>query len=315
MSTRASKPPIRRLVADDIPVYLAIASAIASAADVSRRSVKIMDAVNLSTREPWCLLVDTVLAGELRSNYPADSYVGKSFRITKFKPKAGKRYATFAIDEIIMSDPEQAGAIEAAREQLATELKSRHDDSAAFNRSVLTDNPLALPYDEFLRSPQWRKDRKRIRKRDGGFCCRCGGRATLVHHRSYADEVLLGHDDDKLVSLCEGCHTVIHFDESGKKRSDEETDRILMQRDETADFPPPKIDWRRTLHPLLPPEWPRMTAIQRMGWHKEYERLKVIRWGQLGKAPNAVRTILRGYGMDDATIDAAIRPKPPKRKA
>lgn len=268
-----------------------------------------MSAVNLSTGEPEQVVVDIVLGRELRSNYSDNGYVGKSFQITKYKPKPGKRYATFAVSEIRLSNSIQAAATARTLEELAAEPKANRDDSVPLSRSVLADDPLALPYDEYRRTRLWRRIRKRILKRDERLCRRCGGSATLVHHRSYADEVLSGNDDGQLISLCEGCHTIIHFDDAGNKRSEEETDHLLTQRDESAEFPSPKIDLRRSVHRQRPAGWPRMTAIQRNAWDREYERQKVIRWGRLGKNPVAIRTILRGYGMDDAAIDAAISHK------
>jgi hypothetical protein len=117
-------------------------------------------------------------------------------------------------------------------------------------------------------------------KRDGKMCCRCGGKATSVHHRSYADEVKLGNDDDQLASICAGCHTVIHYDDSGTKRSAEESDRILLERDESVDFPLPKVDLRRTKRQEYPIEWERMTAVQRRAWMLEYDRLQMLRRAQ-----------------------------------
>jgi hypothetical protein len=128
----------------------------------------------------------------------------------------------------------------------------------------------------------------------------------MVHHRSYAEDVMLGKNDDQLASICEGCHTIIHYDDSGRERLPEEWDRILLTKDEGASFPPPKVDMRRTSHIALPPEWPRMTAVQRGAWNNEYRRLKIIRWGQSGKNPVVIRDMLHRFDMNDAEIDAVI---------
>jgi hypothetical protein len=63
--------------------------------------------------------------------------------------------------------------------------------------------------------------------------------------------VKLGKNDDQLASICEGCHTVIHFDGLGNKRSAEETDRLLLERNESTDFPTPKVDLRKRRGELL----------------------------------------------------------------
>lgn len=48
------------------------------------------------------LVVGKMIEGELKENYPGDSYVGKWFFATKFAPNKarGKRYATYEISEI-----------------------------------------------------------------------------------------------------------------------------------------------------------------------------------------------------------------------
>jgi hypothetical protein len=95
-------------------------------------------------------------------------------------------------------------------------------------------------YAKYLQSKKWKRIRRRVLKRDGRLFRRCGGRATLVHHRSYAPEVLAGDNDEQLASLCEGCHTVIHYDEFGAKRTPEETDRLLLRSATTLISPPRK---------------------------------------------------------------------------
>jgi hypothetical protein len=48
------------------------------------------------------LVVGTVIEGNLKENYPNDSYVGKWFAATKFEPNRARkqRYATYEISEI-----------------------------------------------------------------------------------------------------------------------------------------------------------------------------------------------------------------------
>jgi 5-methylcytosine-specific restriction endonuclease McrA len=131
-------------------------------------------------------------------------------------------------------------------------------------------------YGRYLRSKEWLHIRRRVLKRDQRQCWRCGGQATLVHHRSYAPEVLAGNNDEQLASLCEGCHTVVHYEDSGAERPWHETERILLEKCHVADFPTPKVDLRRRW-PNFPPEWPRMTAVQRSAWQQEHSRIKFAR--------------------------------------
>lgn len=61
---------------------------------------ELMEVVNLETGELVHLIAGTVLATELREQYPNDTYVGKSFSVTKNKIADNKRYATYSITEI-----------------------------------------------------------------------------------------------------------------------------------------------------------------------------------------------------------------------
>ncbi len=45
----------------------------------------------------------------------------------------------------------------------------------------------------------------------------CGKPATCVHHTDYSLKVLVGADNEKLYSLCSGCHMRIEF--SGKRKN------------------------------------------------------------------------------------------------
>jgi 5-methylcytosine-specific restriction endonuclease McrA len=314
-SEQSVPPTIRRLIADGNPIYLRITSPISLAAENSSQSLTLMAAVNLVTGESWRVVADTVLASELRIHYPTDGYVGKCFEIRKFKPEHGKRYATFAIAEIEPSNETSAEQLASVFAELSADLQRERENPIEYRRSLAAQNPLAVPYDEYRRTPLWRKIKRRVLKRDDNRCRRCGGGAAIVHHRSYEEEVMLGNNDEQLASICEGCHNIIHFDDSGKGRSAEETDRMLLTRDENTSFPTPKVDMRRTMRIALPPEWPRMTAVQRGAWNNEYQRLKIIRWGQSGKSPSIIRNMLRRYGMTDAEIDTAISLGKQKRRS
>jgi 5-methylcytosine-specific restriction endonuclease McrA len=125
---------------------------------------------------------------------------------------------------------------------------------------------------EYLQSALWRKIKRRVLKRDSKICMLCSGEGTIVHHCSYDQEVLKGDADHLLVTVCEGCHNIIHFDDTGQKRPEVEWKNMHTQRQIQVNFPEPKIDLRR-LSQRKPLEWPRMTAIQKNLWCQRARQL------------------------------------------
>ncbi len=68
----------------------------------------------------------------------------------------------------------------------------------------------AMPYEEYLLTPEWLATRKRIIKRDHYECQGCHIRNVVfnVHHYTY---IRLGEElDEDLVTLCEECHKELH---------------------------------------------------------------------------------------------------------
>ena len=62
-----------------------------------------------------------------------------------------------------------------------------------------------MPYAEYLRTPEWRRERNRVLRRARFKCERCPSRRFLsVHHRTY--ERLGCERDTDLVVLCATCH-------------------------------------------------------------------------------------------------------------
>jgi len=61
----------------------------------------------------------------------------------------------------------------------------------------------AMPYEEYLKTPEWLVTRKRILKRANYQCQKCNATNVLfnVHHYTY--ERLGCEEDDDLVTLCE----------------------------------------------------------------------------------------------------------------
>ena len=74
-------------------------------------------------------------------------------------------------------------------------------------------------YDEYLGSELWQHIRGAVYRRDKGKCRVCGRDGSVVHHLSYAKEVMEGRDLEKLVLVCRPCHKHIEFDKYGNKRS------------------------------------------------------------------------------------------------
>ena len=139
-------------------------------------------------------------------------------------------------------------------------------------------------YDAYLKSSLWRRIRRRVLKRDESKCRRCKGTADLVHHLSYAIAALRGDADHLLVSLCDGCHNFIELDEHGGRRAPSERDKLLDVHD-LDDLPEPvpvKISARKKCIPS-PPQWGRMSAVQKSRWFAKAmtmsNRLTVVQIG------------------------------------
>ncbi len=131
-------------------------------------------------------------------------------------------------------------------------------------------------YEKYLRRVLWKTIKARVLERDGHQCVRCGGKASIVHHRTYDQAVLDGLADDWLKTLCEGCHEVVHYDESGHWRSWHDAEGVLATPDTAADFPEPVVDLR-SRYPTLPDNWKRMSAVQRSAWYRRYNEIRLAK--------------------------------------
>jgi 5-methylcytosine-specific restriction endonuclease McrA len=204
--------PLLKLDENGKPAYVKITSEISVSKPIkgervqqSKRSVVIgspqfMDVTNLESNETQTMIVNTVLGNELRGAYDKNGYVGRCFEIKKFKPQDGKRYAIFQIVEIeVAAEPASEAPVlqvfdwvpEEQRQQIESFFAGRSDEvkqriaSSVASRHRGGDDPLKQGYPEYLKSKLWGKIKRRVFKRDGKLCRRCGGRATEVHHRSY----------------------------------------------------------------------------------------------------------------------------------
>lgn len=79
-------------------------------------------------------------------------------------------------------------------------------------------------YDLYLASSLWAGIRAKVLK--GADCYGCGGKPNQVHHRSYSKATMLGGRMDRLVAVCEFCHTAAEF-ANGLKVGPGEANRYL----------------------------------------------------------------------------------------
>jgi hypothetical protein len=73
-------------------------------------------------------------------------------------------------------------------------------------------------YREYLASPLWARIRSRVLHTCRYQCKSCLKRATQVHHRHYALEVMSGQNIGSLIALCGDCHKDIEFAEGQKTK-------------------------------------------------------------------------------------------------
>ena len=66
-----------------------------------------------------------------------------------------------------------------------------------------------MPYEDYLRTPEWQERRQRQIALDGSHCRLCNSSERLqVHHRTYANR---GNEQPgDLVTLCDNCHATFH---------------------------------------------------------------------------------------------------------
>lgn len=74
------------------------------------------------------------------------------------------------------------------------------------------DEHRSAAYDDYLRSPEWKRRAAKIMQRAAGTCEGCLSRpATCVHHLTY--DHIYREFAFELVALCNPCHTRVHFGE------------------------------------------------------------------------------------------------------
>ena len=69
--------------------------------------------------------------------------------------------------------------------------------------------------EKFYKSDKWKKTRYAYMVSKNFICERCGGRATMVHHRNYLNEQRINDPEmtvgfGNLEALCDACHAAEH---------------------------------------------------------------------------------------------------------
>src|ERR1700722_20363758 len=113
-------------------------------------------------------------------------------------------------------------------------------------------------YKDYLRSPLWKEIRRRVLERDEIKCARCSGKANRVHHLAYTETILKGDDDSHLVAVCDGCHSFVHTDDGGQKRSFPDWNTYLRTEDRPDRVFNISADRRRKKQ-IEPADWKRMS--------------------------------------------------------
>ena len=104
-----------------------------------------------------------------------------------------------------VADPQDPMSVSDSLDGLMSRLTHRRQGRVAQLR--------AMPYREYLRSPEWRRTRRFALDRAGYRCQLCGKaqRGLQVHHLTYQR---LGFEEpDDLVALCDDCHAAQHAGE------------------------------------------------------------------------------------------------------
>jgi hypothetical protein len=160
-------------------------------------------------------------------------------------------------------------------------------------------------YESYRRSDLWKSIRTRILNRDGQRCVRCSGRAKLVHHMDYTIEILKGMNDNQLVSICDGCHTVLHIDESGNKRPYSEWQRILDTKQDVSPVFEITVDLRRK-NKLEPSDWKRMSARWRQSWIDQYQKRRAFKYLEKNNSER-IRSVLNRFGVSSHNCDQYLK--------
>jgi hypothetical protein len=102
-----TRPTLKFL--DGIPRYVRIETVMVVSKEIKSRTpntnqnrepATVCDVIDLTTGEEAQIVCAAIVKSTLMESYPNDSYVGKSFSITKMKKEENKNYNRYRIEEI-----------------------------------------------------------------------------------------------------------------------------------------------------------------------------------------------------------------------
>jgi hypothetical protein len=105
--------------------------------------------------------------------------------------------------------------LELERLELERRNKEIQEESLKITREALARRKeWRAKYSKYLKSPKWKRVRKRVLEEANYTCSICGGQARQVHHRRYPR----GHKNgefkrenfDYLTAICRKCHMKLH---------------------------------------------------------------------------------------------------------
>ena len=125
-------------------------------------------------------------------------------------PECGSTASTsLAHKTLTQQQMDEALPFDYARRQLGWDFSSECREVERVHGIKSTDSILAVGYDEYLRSYEWKLKRQLIIDREKNLCQGCRSHPIEeVHHATYSnvgDELLF-----QLVGLCSSCHRKVH---------------------------------------------------------------------------------------------------------
>lgn len=139
----------------------------------------------------------------------------------------------------------------AAHREYLRELRSKGqtEDSLVYDarRHVLLSMGFST-YKEYLLSNLWASIRAKVLLDCPGCRVCLDKKAVVVHHRSYAKDVMEGNDLEPLISMCMGCHKKIEITSAGHKRTIRQAEHMSQRRVKSKK----RVRWQQEEEDLSP---------------------------------------------------------------
>ena len=118
-----------------------------------------------------------------------------------------RRLEAISIATRLCSDLRPRWLSEQAVEEIRALAEKLIDDSYGGRAARLQ----AMPYKEYLQTPEWREKRRAAYRRADYRCqlCNASGTAMHAHHRCYENRAKKDEEHD-LIALCASCHERVH---------------------------------------------------------------------------------------------------------